>query len=288
MKKISYTEAKERIQNINPKIEIDEKTYVNMSTKCLMVEDPYGEFWCKPNSITSGKQKGHHLGSKTKSIQTCKEKYGTDHSFQSDTVKQKIKKTMIERYGTENPMHIEEAKEKMQNTNIERYGVKNPMQNRSIRQKTENTNRERYGCANPLQNSVILAKQEKTNMERYGGKSSMHSEEVYKKNLRSGRSITVLRHWKTEEEILCRGSYEVRVVEYFNLQKIDFAWQIRFILPNGKIYVCDAYLPLEDKYIEIKGFWRNDALEKWKIFQIMQPNSELWDKAKLRSMKILP
>jgi len=44
----------------------------------------------------------------------------------------------------------------------------------------------------------------------------------------------------------------------------------------------------EDLWIEIKGFFRGKGKEKWDEFHTkIQTNSELWDKQKLKEMRIL-
>jgi len=93
---------------------------------------------------------------------------------------------------------------------------------------------------------------------------------------------------KTEEEIICVASYEKKVVEYFNKNKIDFNWQVQtFLMPNGKTYRPDCYLPDNNKWIEIKGYFRKDAREKWEWFTENYPNSELWDEEVLKKMNII-
>ena len=99
----------------------------------------------------------------------------------------------------------------------------------------------------------------------------------------------VLYHWKTGEELICQASYEKAVVEYFNANKINFRWQSKtFTLPDGKhTYRPDLYLFSTKKWIEVKGYFRKDAEEKWNWFHKEHPNSELWDKTKLKQMGIL-
>jgi hypothetical protein len=103
----------------------------------------------------------------------------------------------------------------------------------------------------------------------------------------------ILKHWKTGSEIVCVASYEKAVVEYFNSNRIDYMWQHKiFYMPpdkSGKIrsYRPDCYLLSEDKWIEIKGYFRQDAKEKWTWFHRKYINSELWDAKKLKELEIL-
>ena len=108
------------------------------------------------------------------------------------------------------------------------------------------------------------------------------------KRAKSQNVSYILRHWKTGEELACTASYEKAVVEHLNINKIDFHWQPRsFKMSDGRKYYPDLYLFSNKKWIEIKGYFRKDAEEKWKWFQNIKPNSELWDKTKLEEMGIL-
>ena len=104
----------------------------------------------------------------------------------------------------------------------------------------------------------------------------------------------VLRHWKTGEEIVCVASYEKKVVNYLNANNIDYKWQYRtfdMTLKEGRktTYRPDLYIIGKRKpWVEIKGFFRRDAREKWDIFHNkIKSNSELWNKEKLENMGIL-
>jgi len=99
---------------------------------------------------------------------------------------------------------------------------------------------------------------------------------------------TILKHWKTGENLICQASYEKAVVKYLNKNKINFRWQSRtFTIHNNKTYRPDMYLFSIKKWIEIKGYFRKDAQEKWDWFHKAHPNSELWNKATLTQMKII-
>jgi len=104
----------------------------------------------------------------------------------------------------------------------------------------------------------------------------------------SSTNSYILYHWKTKEELICQGGWEKAVVDYLNKNKINFKWQNKiFNMPNGKTYRPDFYLFGQKKWIEIKGYFRKDAKEKWDWFQTEHSNSELWDFKKLKEMKII-
>jgi hypothetical protein len=133
-----------------------------------------------------------------------------------------------------------------------------------------------------------LDRTKKTNLERFGVEFSSQNREVALKMSKGANSAISLSHWKTGEQLICIASYELRTVNYLNSNKINYLWQPQvFNMPNGKTYRPDLFLINENKWIEIKGYFRKDALEKWNWFQSKYPNSELWDKNKLKSLGIL-
>jgi hypothetical protein len=101
-------------------------------------------------------------------------------------------------------------------------------------------------------------------------------------------------HWKTGEELVCKGTWESKTVDFLNNRRINFKWQPKAfktdIMTNcGNIstYHPDLYLEDEDKWVEIKGWMRPLAKPKWDWFKTQFPTAELWDKKKLKEMNIL-
>jgi predicted nucleic acid-binding Zn-ribbon protein len=132
-------------------------------------------------------------------------------------------------------------------------------------------------------------KSQQTFLRKYGILHNMKDRDMALKNARSSNSVTIKHHWKTGEELVCIAGYEPKVVDYLNSNKINYLWQPEvFQLSTGKTYRPDVYLVDEDKWIEIKGYFRGDAWEKWEEFHSkIKPNSELWGKEKLKSLKLL-
>lgn len=162
------------------------------------------------------------------------------------------------------------------------FGKKRGSENR------KKTNIEKYGCSAPMQNPNIVLKSIKTNLKKYGVKNPQQDKFIALKSIRSAGQIIEIPHWKTNEMIPCQGGYEVKTVQYFNNNQIDFEAQSKvFMMPNGKTYRPDFYLSEQDKWIEVKGYMRKDAQEKWEWFHEVYPNSELWDKKKLKELGIL-
>jgi hypothetical protein len=80
-----------------------------------------------------------------KKKKTCLEKYGVEHSFQSENNKEKTKKTMLNKYGVEHISKVKEIQDKIKFNNKEKYGVEFPLQSKNIREKAKNTMVERFG-----------------------------------------------------------------------------------------------------------------------------------------------
>ncbi len=127
----------------------------------------------------------------------------------------------------------------------------------------------------------------KTNIERYGVPYPLQSPEVALKSARSQSRTTIKFHWKTGEELVCQGGYEVKIVDYFNNNKIDYLWQPKTFQLSKTTYRPDLYLVKQDVWVEIKGYMRPDAQEKWNEFKSMFPTAELWDSVKLKELNVL-
>lgn len=101
-------------------------------------------------------------------------------------------------------------------------------------------------------------------------------------------------HWKTGEELTCVASYESAVVEWLNMNMIDFDWQIPVKTPDGRTYYVDMFVKTgvhSNTYVEIKGtFMRKNgsiSKQKWEWFHATNPNSQLWTQEKLVELGII-
>ena len=250
--------------------------------------------------------------SKDRRKKTVQERYGVNYISQSSIIRKKIENTCLERYGVISPSQNSGVKDKIKQTNLKKYGVKSPLQNKDILQKVKQTNLQKYGVecpfdinrsennikikktflekfhGGPLSSEPVLAKFRKTCMQRYGADNCMKIKEIRLRAAKSANKITILKHWFSREDVCCQGSYEVAVVKWLNKNKIDFNWEPQtFLMPSGRTYTPDLYLPDQDLWVEIKGRFYDDAKEKWDWFREMHPNSELWGKNKLKEMEIL-
>ncbi len=154
------------------------------------------------------------------------------------------------------------------------------------------------GHGHPKRGSrMSLASSEKTNLKKYGVKYVAQVAEFALRAARAQNKIVERRNWGTGALVRCQGSWELAVVDYLNAHRIRYEWQPEvFLVPenvlttvagNQTTYRPDLFLSDEAKWIEIKGFFREDAMKKWAWFSQKYPNSELWDYAKLLSLGIL-
>lgn len=224
---------------------------------------------------------------KEKIANTNLQKRGVRCSAQDPEVKASQIKTLNENYGVSYPFESKEIRDRAVVTWIENYGVDNPMKDKGVQENLQNTMLDLYGVKFAFQSDAFKDKAKQTNLERYGFDHPQKNPEIARKTARSRTNSIKKVHWKTNKEIVCVASYEEKVVNYLNENKINYIWQENvFTMPNGKNYTPDAFLPDLNLWIEIKGHFWKDAKEKWDWFHKEYPNSELWNKAKLKELKI--
>ena len=304
--KWTIDKVKDAIKEIHGDIiTIDESTYIGMDGRCRFIDKEFGEWFSCPDKIINRRQ-GHKQRSAEKAKKTFLFNYGVDSPIKDKNIKNKIKQTCLEKYGVDNPAKNEEVRNKMsvsmqqtckdditvvqkrKDTCFERYGVDNPLKNYDFKKKAQITLMKNFGVIVPAKSEIIMESMKNTCLERYGTQNAMKNHEIAANNARSQGRAKILRHWKTNDELTCIGSYETKTVEYLNRNTIDFKWQSQtFKMPSGKTYRPDVYLVVEDKWIEIKGYFRKDAQEKWDWFSKEHINSELWDKHRLLELNIL-
>jgi hypothetical protein len=105
--------------------------------------------------LNESKKSGGILFQKTTS--TCIERFGVENPFQSNTIKEKCKKTLKKNYGENvvNPSQVKEIREKTVSTWIKNYGVDNPMKCEKVKTKVRVVLLEKYGVQNSFSLSHI-------------------------------------------------------------------------------------------------------------------------------------
>lgn len=202
-----------------------------------------------------------------KTFHVCSNTCKKDANKKGGVISNARAQTCVERFGTEMPFNRPESREQQRKTMIERYGVEFPMQMPSVQEAMKRGCNEKLGVDYPLQNC-----------------------DVFKKAQRSRSIRTVYSHWKSQEELVCIGSYERAFVEWCNNHQIDFDWQISHRMPDGRTYIVDAFIKtgeFANTWVEIKGWLTETAKEKWEWFHSEHSNSQMWTKTCLEEKGIL-
>jgi len=85
---------------------------------------------------------------------------------------------------------------------------------------------------------------------------------------------------RKENRYYLRSSWEVKYAKYLDNIEANWLYEPKFFefKLNGKdvTYTPDFYFPNGDFYVEIKGYWRNDAREKFEQFKINYPHIKIY------------
>lgn len=314
--KIPFETIQQRIYAVHrDTLHIVEDTYINTNSKCKFVDSKYGEFYSKPSHILSGHKHPKRGLEKIKhsidefkgrlppyltldeatyvNISTKARFFDIEHDYTFWTVPSNIvnsKRVNAKRANTLKltaadvmkrlPPHLSLVESTYIGTQLKaifidsQYGEWHTTFNR-IQQGQDHPGRSRM-------------KIEQTCLKKYGVKHSSQHIDIARKSARGQTKKNIATHWKTQEELECMGSYELATVIWLNSNRINFKWHPKsFLLKNGKYYIPNLYLPDRDLWIEIKGYFRKDAQEKWDFFRGEHPNSELWNQKQLLAMGII-
>ncbi|KKL20247.1 hypothetical protein LCGC14_2457360, partial [marine sediment metagenome] len=195
---ISVSVIKERVKKVHGDlITLNEFTYRGTSIRCQFIDKDYGEWWARPIDIISSRcghpKRGH-------------KKSGRARKISIKDVKAKIEKI----YG--NVIQIDEFT--YINTRIKckfidkDYGEWWALPSHIFNQT----------CFHPKRSAE---KKKQFNLKKYGVEHPMQDLKIALKCARMQNNSYILKHWKTNEEIICVASYEKKVVEYFNKNKIN-------------------------------------------------------------------
>jgi hypothetical protein len=254
--------VKEVMDKLPNHLKMVEDTFTSLNDLCVFIDDTYGEYSIKPKYVLCGG--GVHplrTSNRLSMSQRLSLKEIEDLLSKNNPGVRIIYETYI---GTDKDATFVDPK----------YGEWRARSN-NVFNGTVHPNREQE-------------KRRKTCLKKYGVDSPSKNRDVFLKIARSSHLTTIKYHWKTGEELVCKASYECKVVDYLNINKINFNWQpTSFELPNGKMYFPDLYLVDRNIWVEIKGYMRDVSKLKWDWFKSEHPTAELWDKKKLKEMGIL-
>jgi len=134
----------------------------------------------------------------------------------------------------------------------------------------------RTGSKNPFfrknhtQESIKLIKQ---NMPDLSGKNNP----MYGKQTPHGKKI--FPHSTPFQGTLKMFRWDRKYAQYLDLNNIKYYYENKYfelILNNKNVtYTPDFYLPNTNEYIEIKGYWKGDAKEKFEAFKLQYPEIKI-------------
>jgi len=75
--------------------------------------------------------------------------------------------------------------------------------------------------------------------------------------------------------ICMRSSWETAYAKYLDNNNIKWSYESKRFYFKDCTYCPDFYLPEMDKYIEIKGYWREESKKRFKLFRKLYPNENI-------------
>lgn len=76
--------------------------------------------------------------------------------------------------------------------------------------------------------------------------------------------------------IWMRSSYELKFAKFLDSKNIKWEFEPKtFDVGNGETYTPDFYLPETDEWVEIKGYWRDDARVKFELCKLRYPELKI-------------
>lgn len=64
-----------------------------------------------------------------------------------------------------------------------------------------------------------------------------------------------------------RSTYELIFLKYLNIKNIKWQYEPEVFDLGNTTYTPDFYLPEKNLYVEVKGYWREDAKQKFELFK---------------------
>jgi hypothetical protein len=156
-----------------------------------------------------------------------------------------------------------------------------------------------------LRNAESLKENIKSGITKTGFQGKTHSSEYKEKmSIKQAKAYSGgLCKWKEYKKkdgtiIMVQGEWELRFAGYLDLMEkkwikpghgnLDYSFP--WIDDEGikRFYTPDFYLPEEDKYYEIKGYWREkDKIKMTKVVEQNTINIEIIEKKQMKNLQLL-
>jgi len=91
------------------------------------------------------------------------------------------------------------------------------------------------------------------------------------------------------KNIWMRSGWEVKYAKWLDKRRIKWQYEPKAFDLGKTTYTPDFYLPESNIYIEIKGWWRDDAKSKFELFKKLYSKIKikLYNQKKLKLLKII-
>lgn len=91
------------------------------------------------------------------------------------------------------------------------------------------------------------------------------------------------------KKIYFHSSWEVKYAKYLDKQGIKWLYEPKTFDLENTTYTPDFYLPKKNLYIEIKGYWREDARKKYRLFKKLYSDIKImiYNKKQLEKERII-
>jgi len=189
-----------------------------------------------------------------------------------------------------NKTHTDEVKEKLRKHVInktwdERLGFeKSTKAKGKLRESHTGEKNHFYGKKHSIESLKKMSDSAIKNVKR--GKESHFYGKVYHPK--------VIKYEKDGIVIWFKSSWELKVANYLSNNNIEWEYESKIfeMILNDKetTYIPDFFIPETNTIIEVKGYWRDDAKEKYELFTKQQSknfNIELWNKEKLKLLNLI-
>ncbi len=81
--------------------------------------------------------------------------------------------------------------------------------------------------------------------------------------------------WNKYNNIWMRSSWEIKFAFFLDCSGINWKYESKTFDLGIMTYTPDFYMPEWDSYIEIKGYWRDDAKKKYRKFKKLYPKENI-------------
>lgn len=188
----------------------------------------------------------HSNEARIKRKETSLRRYGVEHPFQSDKVKDKIRKSLD---NSENDMRV--GSKNWKRMMEEKYGVDNISQVDEIKDRKRQTYIEKYNVDNPMKSEDIILKREALMIDRYGT------------NRRKCVNVKNKEEFMNLKEFLSRNNMTVsQLSEYFEVKRDKMIREIheQDVIMDVKAFEVHNSLKEEKFKNHIKDKWRNERV----------------------------